>query len=112
MATKQDLSGITRIDHENTHGWYVRKTLNGKQKSKLFSDLKLGGKNKSLTLALSFRDQLVKEMGPTGNAQVSNNREKKMSTTTTEAKKPAAKKAAAKKAAPAKKAAAKPAAKK
>ncbi len=50
--------GISRIDSRATHGWLVRGYKNGKTFSKLFSDLKLGGKTKALDMATAYRDEL------------------------------------------------------
>ena len=55
--------GISRIDSGSTHGWFVRGYKNGKTFSKLFSDLKSGGKRKALQLARRYRDQLLKKLG-------------------------------------------------
>ncbi len=55
--TKKD-KGISRIDSGSTHGWFVRGYRNGKTYSRLFSDLKCGGKRKALAQAREYRDQL------------------------------------------------------
>lgn len=52
------MRGISRIDSGSTHGWFVRGYRNGKTYSKLFSDLKLGGKDKALAKAATYRDDL------------------------------------------------------
>lgn len=52
------MKGISRIDSGSTHGWFVRGYRNGRTHSKLFSDLKCGGKQKALKLAKDHRDQL------------------------------------------------------
>ncbi len=54
--------GISRIDSGSTHGWFVRGYKNGKTYSKLFSDLKCGGKKKALDLSREYRDQLLAEL--------------------------------------------------
>ncbi len=54
--------GISRIDSGSTHGWFVRGYKNRKTYSKLFSDLKCGGKRKALLLARRYRDQLLKKI--------------------------------------------------
>ena len=54
--------GGSRIDSSSTHGWFVRGYKNGRTFSKLFSDLKIGGKRKALLLACQYRDQLLKEL--------------------------------------------------
>lgn len=50
--------GISRIDSGSTHGWFVRGYRNGKTYSKLFSDLKCGGREQALELARDYRDKL------------------------------------------------------
>lgn len=55
-ATKD--KGISRIDSGSTHGWFVRGYRNGKTFSRLFSDLKCGGKRKALQMAREYRDEL------------------------------------------------------
>lgn len=54
--------GISRIDSGSTHGWFVRGYKNGKTFSKLFSDLKCGGKDDALKMAREYRDQLHNEL--------------------------------------------------
>ncbi len=54
--------GISRIDSGSTHGWFVRGYKNGKTYSKLFSDLKCGGKRKSQRMARNYRDELYEEL--------------------------------------------------
>lgn len=54
--------GISRIDSGSTHGWFVRGYRNGKTYSKLFSDLKCGGKEKALEMARAHRDRLHDEL--------------------------------------------------
>lgn len=54
--------GISRIDSGSTHGWFVRGYRNGRTYSKLFSDLKCGGKKKAMDLARDYRDQLHAEL--------------------------------------------------
>ena len=59
MAKKDKKNkGISRIDSGSTHGWFVRGYKNGKTYSRLFSDLKCGGKRQALTLAREYRDEL------------------------------------------------------
>ncbi len=50
--------GISRLDSGSNHGWFVRGFKNGKTYSKLFSDLKCGGKRKAQQAARDFRDEL------------------------------------------------------
>lgn len=51
-------SGVSRIDQapKFTHGWSVRVRIEGKIKSKFFSDKKLGGRDMALVKALEWRD--------------------------------------------------------
>lgn len=58
MKQSKANKGISRIDSGSTHGWFVRGYRNGKIYSKLFSDRKIGGKAKALTMAQAFRDKL------------------------------------------------------
>jgi len=54
---------ITRLDHKNTHGWWVRVYLRSKPVySKLFSDGVHGGKQKALKEAKSYRDKVCKKV--------------------------------------------------
>jgi hypothetical protein len=63
MARKKTaMKGISRIDSGSTHGWFVRGYRNGKTYSKLFSDLKCGGKGKAQKLAKAYRDELSEEL--------------------------------------------------
>jgi len=62
MAKSKKDKGISRIDSRSTHGWFVRGYRNGKTYSKLFSDLKCGGKRKALALAREHRDKLHAEL--------------------------------------------------
>lgn len=49
---------ITRMDYGRTCGWWVRISAQGKNlASKLFSDLKHGGKDSALAEAKAWRDQ-------------------------------------------------------
>ncbi len=50
---------ISRIDSGSTHGYYVRTYKGaGVVDSKLFSDLKIGGKRKALKAAQEHRDKM------------------------------------------------------
>jgi hypothetical protein len=51
---------ISRIDSGNTHGWFVRVSIDSEMKSKLFSDLKHKGKELALENAITYRDELYK----------------------------------------------------
>lgn len=53
---------VTRIDSNNTHGWYVRVHRQGVKYEKLFSDLKHGGKDWALVKALIFADKSLDKM--------------------------------------------------
>ncbi|MEX0330948.1 MAG: AP2 domain-containing protein [Puniceicoccaceae bacterium] len=58
MGDKKKEKGISRIDSASTHGWFVRGYRNGKTYSRLFSDLKCGGRDNSLQEAREFRESL------------------------------------------------------
>jgi hypothetical protein len=62
MKRKTANKGISRIDSGSTHGWFVRGYRNGKTYSKLFSDLKCGGKTKAYKIARQYRDELTEEL--------------------------------------------------
>ncbi|MGC9451002.1 MAG: AP2 domain-containing protein [Oceanipulchritudo sp.] len=62
MAKKKE-KGISRIDSGSTHGWFVRGYRNGKTWSRLFSDMKCGGRRKALEAARGFRDELHQKLG-------------------------------------------------
>lgn len=54
------LTYITRMDHGNTHGWWVRVYKDSKPvESKLFSDGVYGGKEKAKKEAQAHRDKVV-----------------------------------------------------
>lgn len=59
---KRKDQGISRIDSNSTHGWFVRGYKNKTTYSKLFSDKKYGGKGKALIAAREFREELVGEL--------------------------------------------------
>ncbi|EKD40890.1 MAG: hypothetical protein ACD_74C00137G0008 [uncultured bacterium] len=56
---------IARIDQESkrTHGWYVRVWFKGKNHPKFFSDLLHGGRDRSLSAAIAWRNAKEKEIG-------------------------------------------------
>lgn len=56
---------IARIDQasKRTYGWYVRVRFNGKMHSKLFSDIKHGGRESSLLAAITWRNQTEISLG-------------------------------------------------
>jgi hypothetical protein len=60
--TNTQNKGISRIDSGSTHGWFVRGYRNGKTYSRLFSDLKCGGRKKAQEMARGYRDQLLQEL--------------------------------------------------
>jgi hypothetical protein len=56
------LTYITRMDHGNTHGWWVRVYKDSKPvESKLFSDGVHGGKDKAKKKAQKHRDSVVEK---------------------------------------------------
>lgn len=56
------LTYITRMDHGNTHGWWVRVYKDSKPvESKLFSDGVHGGKEKAKRQAQEHRDKIVQK---------------------------------------------------
>lgn len=54
--------GIIRIDSDSTHGWQVRVYRHGKTYSRLFSDRKLGGREKAYEAAAAYRQRLEEEV--------------------------------------------------
>ena len=56
---------VSRIDQvsKGVHAWYVRVRFEGKIHCKLFSDLMLGGRDKSLAAAIAWRDAQEKKLG-------------------------------------------------
>lgn len=61
-GNQHNQKGISRIDSGSTHGWFVRGYRNGKTYSKLFSDLKYGGREPSFLQARKYRDQLHQDL--------------------------------------------------
>ena len=53
---------ITRIDSNNTHGWYVRIRKRGLKFEKLFSDLKHGSKDWAFMKAVVFLDNCMEQI--------------------------------------------------
>lgn len=53
--------GISRMDQprNQSHGWYVRVRVRGKQRRKFFSDKVYGTKKRAREEAENYRDQLV-----------------------------------------------------
>ena len=70
MAKANANRNISRIDiaggknAKGTHGYQVRLMRDGEATSKFFSDSAHGGKAKALKSARTFRDSLVKKLGP------------------------------------------------
>ena len=62
MGEEKKEKGISRIDSASTHGWFVRGYRNGKTYSRLFSDLKCGGREKALEEARQFRKNLAAQL--------------------------------------------------
>ncbi len=54
--------GVIRIDSDSTHGWQVRVYRHGKTYSRLFSDRKLGGREKAFEAATQYRKELETEV--------------------------------------------------
>lgn len=61
-ASPQKEPGISRIDTDSTHGWYVRAYRNGSVQSKFFSDRKYGGRDVAYKEACSHRDELFQKV--------------------------------------------------
>ncbi len=63
MGIKKN-KGISRIDSKvcRTYGWYVRVRFNGKIVSKMFSDLKYGGRAKALMKARRFYKKTMRKL--------------------------------------------------
>lgn len=51
------IKGISRIDSNHTHGWFVRVFRDGKTHSKLFSDGVHGGRDKALEVAQKYKEE-------------------------------------------------------
>ena len=54
--------GVIRIDGGSTHGWQVRVYRGGKTYSRLFSDLRCGGKDAAFEAAVAYRRRLADEV--------------------------------------------------
>ncbi len=63
MKPKHRLKSISRIDTDDTHGWYVRVRFQGKEHRKFFSDSKYGNKLSALVAAKKYRDEIEAELG-------------------------------------------------
>ncbi|MFQ3597293.1 MAG: AP2 domain-containing protein [Chloroherpetonaceae bacterium] len=59
-----NLKGISRIDSpdRNEHCWLVRATKDSVTYSKSFADKKYGGKEKTMKIAIEYRDKLYKSL--------------------------------------------------
>ncbi len=55
---------IVRIDKSNTHGWQVRGAGRRGYPSKLFSDLKCGGRDQALALAQAYKEEMQRIAPP------------------------------------------------
>lgn len=55
------MKGISRIDSQSTHGWFVRVYRDGSVHSKFFSDGVHGGKRKALTAAREYKAEYERE---------------------------------------------------
>jgi hypothetical protein len=56
--------GVSRIDSKDTHGWFVRKSFQGKVYSKFFSDNRFGSKAAANEAAVTYRAQLDEKYPP------------------------------------------------
>jgi hypothetical protein len=64
MTEYPKLVGVSRIDTDDTHGWFVRKRLEGRIHSKFFSDNRYGGKKAAYEEAKTFREKLDEKYPP------------------------------------------------
>jgi len=55
---------ISRIDHNNTHGFQVRVVRRGREHSKMFSDGVHGGREQALERAKEYEAKLIAELPP------------------------------------------------
>lgn len=51
-------TGVSRIDTDDTHGWFVHKRHQGRIHSKFFSDSRYGSRDKAFEAAKSYRARL------------------------------------------------------
>ncbi|NQT71798.1 MAG: hypothetical protein HQ553_03385 [Chloroflexi bacterium] len=58
------MKGISRIDSNHTHGWFVRVFLNAQTHSKMFSDGVHGGQDKALKAAIKYKDEYERKHPP------------------------------------------------
>jgi hypothetical protein len=64
MAARVSLRNITRFDYAKTHGWWVRMRRGKRVVSHFFSDGVHGGKRKARDMAIAYRDQSLRKLGP------------------------------------------------
>ncbi len=55
------MKGISRIDTDSTHGWFVRVYHDNQTHSKFFSDGVHGGRQRALKKGLAYHDEYVKK---------------------------------------------------
>ena len=55
---------IVRMDYERSHGWWVRFERRDHPISKMFSDVRYGGKLKARAAAIEYRDEVSKTLPP------------------------------------------------
>ena len=58
------MKGISRIDSNHTHGWFVRVYRNGQTKSKMFSDGVHNGREKALRAAQKYKEEYERKHPP------------------------------------------------
>jgi len=58
------IKGISRIDSNHTHGWFVRIYRDGRTVSKFFSDGVHGGKQQALDRAQKYKEDYEREHPP------------------------------------------------
>jgi len=58
---KNTRKGISRIDANGTHGWFVRVYHHGNVYRKFFSDSVFGGEDAALQAAIAHRDEYIRE---------------------------------------------------
>lgn len=58
---QQNLKGISRMDFDNTHGWFVRIYHRGSTHRKLFSDSIHGSQDSALNAAIAYRDEYLRK---------------------------------------------------
>jgi hypothetical protein len=59
------MKGISRIDSNHTHGWFVRVFRNGQTHSKMFSDGVHEGREKALRAAQKYKEEYEIKYPPT-----------------------------------------------